>query len=193
MENTKIIYFLIGLFSSLSYLVGFISILRKKYQPKLFSRIVWLALSINNLISVLLLSMGMETRILAWVTFLGSALIFIGSLTYLKYDFGLAEKIAAALLLISGLIWITTDIPLLNLFIGLIAHFIGSIPTLVRVIKKPEEENFSFWFFFFLGSVLALLVADTSVIKSYIFVLYFASFDGIMALCTSRKFFIKRV
>jgi uncharacterized membrane protein len=149
MENTKIIYFLIGLFSSLSYLVGFISILRKKYQPKLFSRIVWLALSINNLISVLLLSMGMETRILAWVTFLGSALIFIGSLTYLKYDFGLAEKIAAALLLISGLIWITTDIPLLNLFIGLIAHFIGSIPTLVRVIKKPEEENFSFWFFFF--------------------------------------------
>jgi hypothetical protein len=193
MENTKIIYFLIGLFSSLSYLVGFISILRKKYQPKLFSRIVWLALSINNLISVLLLSMGMETHILAWVTFLGSALIFIGSLTYLKYDFGLAEKIAAALLLISGLIWITTDIPLLNLFIGLIAHFIGSIPTLVRVIKKPEEENFSFWFFFFLGSVLALLVADTSVIKSYIFVLYFASFDGIMALCTSRKFFIKRV
>ena len=193
MENTKIIYFLIGLFSSLSYLVGFISILRKKYQPKLFSRIVWLALSINNLISVLLLSMGMETHILAWVTFLGSALIFIGSLTYLKYDFGLAEKIAAALLLISGLIWITTDIPLLNLFIGLIAHFIGSIPTLVRVIKKPEEENFSFWFLFFLGSVLALLVADTSVIKSYIFVLYFASFDGIMALCTSRKFFIKRV
>lgn len=193
MENTKIIYFLIGLFSSLSYLVGFISILRKKYQPKLFSRIVWLALSINNLISVLLLSIGMETRILAWVTFLGSALIFIGSLTHLKYDFGLAEKIAAALLAISGLIWITTDIPLFNLFIGLIAHFIGSIPTLVRVIKKPEEENFSFWFFFFLGSVLALLVADTSVIKSYIFVLYFASFDGIMALFTSRKFFIKRV
>lgn len=177
--------------AGLSYLIGFYSILVNKYKPNLFTRIVWLALAVNNLISVIGLHNQKATIVLAWVTLAGSLLIFLGSIYNGEKVWTRNETISSVLLVVSLLLWIFTDIPILNLCIGLIAHFLGSIPTVVRVIKKPESENIPFWFFFAAASLLAMTVINLGNIKDYLFAIYFCIFDGSMTLLSLRKYLKK--
>src|SRR3990167_157417 len=139
-------HFSIATLASVSYLIGFYAILWGVYRPNLFTRTVFLCIALNNLASVIKLENETSTLVLAWVTLLGSLLIFLGSIIFKGERFwGKNEIISTVLLIISILIWISTDIPLINLSIGLIAHSIGSLPTVIRVIKKPESENIPFW------------------------------------------------
>ncbi len=179
---------LIIFFSSISYLIGFYAIVKKGYRPSLFTRMVWLALALNNLYSVIKLGNEIPTISLAWVTFLGSLLILIGSIFKGERTFGRNEKIASVLLVASLLLWLYGGIPIINLLIGLIAHLIGSIPTVVRAVKEPESENIPFWFFFALGSLIAFLSTDNSSFKGYIFILYFLIFDSAMVMLSLRRY-----
>lgn len=185
------IFTLIAIFAGLSYLIGFYAILQNKYRPNLFTRIVWLALAVNNLISVVNLHNQKATIVLALVTLAGSILMFLGSIYRGEKVWTKNETVPSVLLGISLLLWIFTDIPILNLCIGLVAHFLGSIPTVVRVIKNPESENMPFWLFFAVASIIALSVTSLGSIKDYLFAIYFCIFDGSMALLSLRKYIKK--
>jgi hypothetical protein len=187
-------YIVIAVLASLSYLLGFFAILKPEYHPNVFSRTVWLVLALNNLVSVVKLSSGTSTSILAWVTLFGSLLIFLGAI-FIRGErlWGRSETISSMLLGISLLIWIFTDIPFINLCIGLIAHCIGSIPTLVRVFKKPQSENIPFWIFFALASIITFLSTHSDNPKDYLFAAYFCIFDSTMTVLAFRKYFTKHL
>lgn len=178
------------LFAGASYLIGFHAIFKKGYRPKLFTRIVFLLLAINNLASVIKLGNQSSTVILAWVGFFGSLLIFIGAVIFRgERLWGRSEIISVILLVISLLFWILTDIPIINLSIGLIAHLIGSLPTLTRVIRKPESENIPFWLLFAIASVITLISTSGINIKDYVYAVYFCVFDGSLTFLSARKYF----
>ncbi len=186
-------YILIGLLASASYLIGFKAIFRGGYRPNLFTRTVFLCLAVNNLASVLKLGNQVSTTVLAWVTLLGSLLVFVGAIFRRAENlWGKTETISTILLIISFILWVFTDIPVLNLFIGLIAHSIGSLPTVVRAIKKPESENIPFWGLFALASIVALLSTTGHNFKDYLFVTYFCIFDSGMTILALRKYFKKK-
>ena len=184
-------YLLIILFASLSYLIGFYEIYKNKYKPNLFTRSVWLALAFNNLFSVIKLHNQDVTLALAWVTLLGSLLIFGASLFKGDKQWSKNETIPAILLLVSLFIWIFSDIPILNLCIGLLAHLLGSIPTVIRVIKNPKSESVPFWALFAVASILGIFLVQNGSFKDYLFLGYFCVFDGSMTLLSLRKYWTK--
>ncbi len=180
---------LIGVFASVSYFLGFSAIIKKQYKPNLFSRFVWLGLALNNVISVIVLNNQLATVVLASITLFGSLLIFLGSIFLGERFWGKGESVSTICLVVLLFIWIFADIPLLNLSIGLLAHFLGSIPTLIRVFKDPKSEDLSFWLFFALASLITFFSISKNEIKDYLFAVYFCLFDGGVVLLCLRKYF----
>lgn len=174
-----------------SYFFGAKAILQNKYFPNVYSRIIWLLLAINGLVSVILLKNSASIILFAILGFLGSLLIFILSLKKSKKIFGPVEFISTIFLFVSLGLWIFTKLPFLNLSIGLIVSFIGGIPTFAKVIKDPNDEDILFWLFFALGSFVTLLNSDLSNISGYLFPLYYLITNTGMTLFCSRRYITK--
>jgi len=179
---------LIGLLAGLSYSFGISSICRGKYQPSIYSRVVWLLIAVNCFIGVLALNNSPGTLILTGISVIGSLVMLISALKYSVHIFGVTEIICTILLVISILLWILLDSPLINVILGLTAHFIGGIPSIMRAIKKADSENILFWFFFAVASILALFQADKTHVDKFIFSLYHVIFDGGMTLIVARQY-----
>ncbi|MDO8265056.1 MAG: hypothetical protein Q7T34_01645, partial [Candidatus Parcubacteria bacterium] len=113
----------------------------------------------NNVTVILLAGLGL----------LGSLVILLLSLKKSQKVFGRTELITSLFLVFSLAVWIFTKLPLLNLTIGLIAHFIGGIPTYKKVIKNPRDENTLFWFFFGIASILTFITTDKTHISVYLY------------------------
>ena len=172
----------------LSYFLGSKAILSNKYTPSVYSRVIWLLFAGNNFASVMLLNNNSSVLILAGLGLIGNLVILLLSLKKSKKEFGKVEMISSLLLILSILVWLFTRMPLLNLTIGVIAHFIGGVPTYNKVVKDPYAEDILFWFFFFVASSLALFKVDWSSISNYLYPLYFAVFDGLMTLLCLRRY-----
>lgn len=183
---------IIALFVIASYAIGSRSIFKNKYKPSIYSRVIWLLLAINNLASVVLLKNNFSVLILAGLGLLGNLMILLLSVKKSQKTFGRTEIISTALLSLSLLIWIFTRLPILNLTIGLITHFIGGVPTYKKVINNPRDEDILFWFFFFMASLLAFLNIDRTNFSSYLYPLYFVLFDGLMTILSARRYLNKR-
>lgn len=167
--------------------MGAKSIIQGKYYPSIYSRVIWLLLAINAFASIVALKNSPGVFLLAGLGLLGNLLIFVLSLKKSKKVFGVTELISSVLLLLSLGIWVFTNLPLLNLTISLIAYFIGAIPTYRKVLKNPNDEDLLFWLFFALASLLTLVGTDKAHISAYLYPLYFAVFDGGMALLCLRR------
>ena len=103
------------------------------------------------------------------------------------WTFGRLEYICLGLLVISGLVWILFHAPLVNLAIGLVAHFIGALPTYKRVWRNGSSESVAFWSLFCLASFLSIVDAKGASIKDLLFPIYFTLFDGSMTVLSLRK------
>lgn len=183
---------LIGLLVGLSYGFGISSICKGEYQPSIYSRLVWLLIATNSFIGVLALSNSSGTLVLTGISVFGSLLMLLNALRYSVYVFGRTEIICTILLVISVVLWVTVNAPLVNVILGLGAHFIGGIPSIIKVIKKSTSENTLFWLFFALASMLAFIQSDRTQVDKYIFSLYHAIFDGAMTILAARQY-IKRL
>ncbi len=179
---------LIAFFSLASYFTGVRAVLKGQYKPSLYSRIIWFLLAVNALVGVIRLGNGKDVVALSLMQTLGSLCILLASLKYSIFEFGKTEKIASALLMVSGAIWLFGNYPAINLFISLLAHFIGGIPTLRGVIKRASAENVLFWTFFAIASGIAVMTADKSSLKNYVFALYFLVFNLTMATLALRQY-----
>lgn len=171
-----------------SYFAGAKAILENRYQPNVFSRIIWLLVALNGLASVILLKNSMSVILFAGLGFLGSLLILVLSLRKSKVSFGLIELISTILLLLSLVLWFFTKVPFLNLTIGLIITFIGGIPTYIKALKDPYSEDIPFWLFFTFASLVTLYNSDWSTLSGYLFPLYFLVANAGMTLLCLRRF-----
>lgn len=182
---------LIILLITASYFFGAKAILENKYFPNIYSRIIWLLLAINGLVSVILLKNSPSIVLFALMGFMGCLLIFVLSLKKSKKVFGPIEFISTIFLFLSLGFWIFTRLPFLNLTIGLIISFIGGIPTFIQVIKNPNDEDVLFWLFFALASGVTLFDSHSTNISGYLFPLYYLVINFSMTLLCLRRYLRK--
>lgn len=182
------IIFFIALLSFLSYSTAIRAILRGKYRPNIYSRVIWFLLAINGLAGLIRLNSGDAVIALSALQTLGSLLILIGAFRFSILKFGKVELASSLLLLVSLGVWLLGDYPAINVGISLIAHFIGGIPTILTVTKRPESENIMFWCYFGIASIITLVFADKSNFQSYMFPLYFSLYNALIAGLSARQF-----
>lgn len=185
MEN--VLFALIVLFGSASYLVGFKQMLQGTYAPSVFSRVVWLLLAVISFAGVLASQGTVASIFLASVFLLGNAAICITSFWRGTRGAGGLEFICLVLLVVSGVIWIVFNAPLVSLCVNLFTHFVGAAPTYKRVWSNPKNESVSFWSLFFIASLLSIFVSWGESLQQIIFPVYFALFDGSMTFLSLRK------
>jgi hypothetical protein len=125
--------------------------------------------------------------LLAGILLVGNSAICITSFWKGTGSFGKLEWVCVALLIISGLVWILFKAPLVNLGIGLLAHFIGAAPTYKRVWKRPSSESTAFWSLFFAASILSIFASQDASLGAILFPIYFTLFDGSMFLLSMRR------
>lgn len=184
MQN--ILYALILLLGLASYAAGLSQMLRGKYAPSVFSRVVWLLLAAISFVGVLGSKGSTASTLLAGIFLVGNASICLASFWKGSRDFGKLELFCLGLLAVSGLVWVLFDAPLLSLCISLFAHFIGALPTYKRVWSKPESESTLFWFFFFAASLLSIFASKGSSLEAIAFPIYFTFFDGSLFMLSLR-------
>lgn len=124
---------------------------------------------------------------LAATLLIGNAAVFVVSYKKGSREFGYVEKISLVLLFVAVGAWVTFDSPYLALVISLVAHFIGGIPTVWRVFKRPESEQAYHWYFFFTGCVISIVASEDKALTAILFPVYFAAFDGLIILLANRK------
>jgi hypothetical protein len=183
----SILYGLILLLGIATYTSAVWQMLNGQYSPSFFSRGVWFLLGINSFAGVLLGGGSTASVLLASMLFVGNAAVFAVSYKKGSREFGFAEKISLVLLIISGITWAVLQAPFLGLVISLVAHFIGGIPTIWRVAKRPESEQAYHWYFYCTASILTLIASDKASIKAVLFPIYFACFDGLIIILANRK------
>lgn len=168
-------------------MAGVVQILRNRYKPNVFSRIVWLLLAINSYAAILISRSSASSRLLSLIFLFGNLTICLLSFWKGTYTFGRLEFVCLVLLGLSGILWLTFDVPLINLGIGLLAHFIGALPTYKRAWRDGSSESAAFWSLFCIASVFSIFDAGTSSIKDILFPIYFTLFDGSMTILALRK------
>lgn len=185
------IYIVITILGLSSYIIGLWKILINQYSPSTFSRVVWVLLAVNSFSSVALSNSSQASLLLAAISLAGNIAICIASFWKGTKEMGQLEYVCVALLILSGLVWIFFNAPLVNLGISLLAHFIGAGPTYKKVFRNPHSENMAFWLLFFLASVLSIFVSDTMSFKAIILPVYYALFDGSIIVLILRKSMMK--
>lgn len=182
-----VLFVLIGIFGLASYVIGARQIIIGVYAPSLFSRIVWLLLALNSFAGVIVSHSSSASILLGSILLIGNTAICILSFWKGTRTFGRLEYICIVLLALSALIWILFSAPLLNLIIGLVAHFIGALPTYRKVWINPQSESAPFWSLFFIASALSIVDSLGSSVKDIILPIYFSFFDGSMFLLSLRR------
>lgn len=180
------LYIMITILGVSSYAIGILKMLSNQYSPSIFSRVIWVLLAINSFAGVVLSHSSHASILLGGILLLGNILICIVSFFKGTSGIGKLEYICSALLIVSVIVWIVSDTPLINLTLSLVAHFIGAAPTYKRVWQNPRSEDIGFWLLFFLASVLSIFTSSTFSLKIVILPVYFALFDGSILLLALR-------
>ncbi len=181
------LYILITVLGLTSYGVGVKQMINNTYAPSTFSRVIWLLLSVNSLVGVILSQSSESSILLAGIIVLGSLAICITSFWKGTRTYGKLEYFCLFLLILSAIVWIFYDAPLVNVGLSLFAHFVGGLPTYKRVLENPLNESKIFWLLFFLSSLLSVFASESFILKLMIVPIFFTIFDGSMFLLTLRN------
>ena len=181
-----LIYALILLFGMSSYIIGIRAMLLNRYEPSIFSRVVWLLLAIISFASVVASHSSASSVLLSGIFLLGNASICIASFWKGSASFGRLEYFCLTILVISGCVTFLFNAPLVGLAVSLFAHFVGGVPTFRKVWMNPGSESTGFWSLFFIASMLSLVLDWGQPVVMLLFPLYFVLFDGLMTVLSLR-------
>ena len=179
------------IFGVLAYGSAIVQMHLGQYSPSFFSRAIWLLLGINSFAGVALGGGSPASKLLAATLLFGNAAVFVVSIKKGSREFGFTEKISLTLFGVSCVIWVTLDAALINLIIGLVAHFVGGIPTILRTIKYPRSEKALHWYFFVMASILTVIGSNPKTARSILFPVYFVCFDGLIIFLVNRQRLLK--
>lgn len=174
-------------FGTASYAGGARDVLVRGYAPNVFSRVVWLLLAGISTAGVIASGSGSGAVLLAVVFLVGNAVICLLSLWRGTRGVGRLEHVCLAILVLSGVVWLVFDAPVVSLVLSLLAHLVGGAPTYRRAWERPASESAGFWSLFFLASVCSLLATLGEPAQALVFPLYFVLFDGGMTALALRR------
>jgi|GEM_PF-1225081 len=188
-QTVNLVVFAFGI---TAYITAVAQMIRGRYRPSFFSRGVWFLLGIISFAGVFFGEGSSASTVLAASLFLGNTAVFVVSYKRGSREFGLVEAISLCLLALSVIGWAIFNSPQVGLITSLSAHFIGGIPTIWRVLRRPETEQAYHWYFFFVGCVISIAFGSHDNLRAVIFPLYFAFFDGLIILLANRKFLYQK-
>lgn len=174
-------------FGTASYAVGARDVLVRGYAPSLFSRVVWLLLAVISSAGVVASGSGSGAVLLAGVFLVGNAVICLLAVWKGTRGIGRLEHLCLAIVVLSAVVWLVFDAPLVSLVISLLAHLVGGAPTYRRAWQRPGSESAGFWSLFLVASVFSLLASLGEPAQSLVFPLYFVLFDGGMTVLALRR------
>ena len=174
-------------FGSASYVVGARDVLVRGYAPNIFSRVVWLLLAGISTAGVVASGSARGAVLLAVVFLVGNAVMCALSVWRGTRGIGRLEYGCLAILVLSGVVWLVFDAPVVSLVISLLAHLVGGVPTYRRAWHRPSSESAGFWSLFLAASVFSLLATLGGPVQSLVFPLYFVLFDGGMTALALRR------
>lgn len=174
---------LLPLFSPIPYIR---SIVAGHTKPHRTTRLVYLLIGLLTTIS--LFTAG--DRIALWISAVSLlqaiVLFFLG----LRFGVGGWSKtdISCLLLALLGILaWQTTKNPLLGLYFGIAADFMGTIPTLIKTWHVPTSEEPLFYVLDSLAGLLNMLALTSWTIGDFSYPLYLFLVNALVALLTFRK------
>ena len=174
-------------FGCASYLVGCRAVLAGRYAPNTFSRVVWLLLAVVSTAGVVGGGGGPAAVLLSGVFLAGNAAMCLLSLRRGTRGLGRVELGCLALLVVSGVVWVVFDAPVVSLAVSLLAHAVGGAPTYRAVWRDPGSESAGFWSLFLVASALSLLGDLGRPLPGLLFPAWFVLFDGGMTALSLRR------
>lgn len=179
-----------GLLSFSAYVVYVISILKGTTKP---SRSTWWILTlVGGLILWSSYKLGLYENLWIQTAYvIGPLMLAILSIRYGSGE-GLSplDKICLAGALVSGLLWIVFNSPLIGLAGSIIVDFIGLVPTFRKSFFNPEEEDPNAWLIETISSIInvfAITVWFSLEHKDWIYALYLVLVNGSLTILLWRK------
>lgn len=175
-------------FAIITPIIGIRSILVKDFRPHRTTRLVILILS-SVFFVTLLINKEFGSIYLSSVQLFGSVTIFLlslkkgvgGATRFDKFVLSLCVILIFCLFNISDLV--------VTLILTIAVDIIAFLPTILKIVRNPESEEWKFYFADVLASTLTLLSFDSFSISSIIFPLYLFSLNLFMVLMIRRKSF----
>ncbi len=194
MDNLKNIFLVLSTAVSLSaYFVGVKTIIKGSFRPQ---RTTWFLMSLISVLFVTsLLAQGDRNAIwLALAIFVGNFLIFLLSI---KKGMGGKSKLDMVIFLMvitSLAIWYITKNPLLALIMSIITDFIAFLPTMVKSWILPWTEEWVFYIFGIISSLLNILSLSIFNFEKSIFLIYFLLSNlALVLIIVLRRKYIKNL
>lgn len=160
--------------------------------PHRTTRLVYLIIGILTTLSLL----ASGDRIALWIsavsTLQATVLFFLG----LKYGVGGWSKTDMVCLLfamIGVLAWQKTRDPLLGLYFGIAADFMGTIPTIIKTWWFPKSEEPTFYLLDATAGLCNLLALVSWTVGDFSYPLYLFLINALVALLIFRKPTIKEL
>ncbi|MBX4209303.1 hypothetical protein KW799_01205 [Candidatus Parcubacteria bacterium] len=156
----------IGLIGGACSLAGYApyakAVIRGETAPERASWLIW---TLSNCLVVLSYwQIGGRTTVwvpLAYV--IGSALITVLAFIYGKEGWGVLEKLALIVAIISSIRWVFFDQPLIALGLTMAIGLISYIPSAIKLARDKERHKgaeLEGWTLFFMGSIFNLIAVD---------------------------------
>jgi len=154
-----------------SYVIGIRSVLKGDFKPQRMTRFLILVMSLLMGATIIVGGNLDAIGILIAQTF-GSLVLFVLSI---KKGVGGYEKldIVTLVFVVSVLvIWYLTNDPYLALYLTILADIIAFIPTVIKIIKEPQTENWMFYSSDVIAAIFGILALEAYTLDKLAYPLY---------------------
>lgn len=186
--DAKTIFGLVaGVIALLAYVVYVISILREKSKP---NRVTWWIWAFMGLVLALSYKFsGAENTV--WVPYMEFIGPFIIALLSIKYGEGSFEDKTDLICLLGAILsiilWIIFDNPVVALVTNLIIDSFAIIPTIKKTYLRPEGEDFWAWFGTGIADTLNMFAVEKFSFAILIYPIYMLVSDLIIIIILLLK------
>lgn len=169
-----------GILSFASFVLYYISILRKKTTP---NRATWFILTI---VGILIYSSyyTLGARDTSWVALsyiLGPFIAFVLSIKYGEGGWTTFDRWCLFGSGISLIFWFLSGYSLAILLINILIDLLGILPTVKKSYERPGSEESLPWFFTFISSILNVIAIETWDFNIWIYPIYMILINGMIA------------
>lgn len=161
------------------------SILHGETRPHRTTRLVYLAIGLLTTFSLF----ASHNQIALWISGVSTIQAIVLFYLGLKYGVGGWSKKDVVCLLIASIgivAWQTTKNPILGLYFGIMADFVGSLPTIIKSYRFPKTENWSFYGIDAVAGTFNLLALTKWGLQDFAYPAYLVCINGFIALLVFR-------
>ncbi len=154
-----------------SPIIGVTSVIKGSFRPQRMTR--FLIFLVSLLFVGTLYAQGDRNSIyMASAQLLGSAVLFYLSLKRGMGGNNRLDWIVFAMAIVSLIVWQTTNNPLLGLIMSIVTDFIGFVPTLIKMWKYPDTEEWKFYMSDVVASFFSILSIGVFSLSNLVFPIY---------------------